>query len=402
MKRLRWLLIAVLALVAVVAGAWLAPRMIQDPGYVLIEFGGWRAQMSFVVLVVGVLAGWALISLVVAVLRLPGRTVRHARQARAQRALDRGLLALSEGDWERAEKSLARAMRGPGSQTAGLLAAARAAHGKGEPEQRDSYLERADARFGRRHFTTALVRARLLGGEGRHAEAVELLEKLHLEKPRHQGVLKLLLESYQRADRWNDVRLLVPAMRRAGIVAQERADELEALAAGRELRAATGADDLIATRASLRRALRRKPEVVAAFAERALELDRADLTEAPLARALDAGRSADLLALYAQCDAADCRKRIDRCQGWLKAEPENPDLHLALGRLYLEQRNDERAREHLQIAVQHSPDPRAYAALGQVLDRAGLVERAAQCYRNALRVGQGRAPEPLPSPVGES
>lgn len=398
MKRLRWSLVIALALVAVVAGAWLAPRLLQDPGYALIEFGGWRVQMSFVVLLGAVLASWALISLLVALLRLPGRAVRKARQARSQRALDRGLLALSEGDWERAEKSLARALRDPGSQTAGLLAAARAAHGKGEPEQRDRYLQRADSKFGRHQFTTALVRARLLGSEGRHAEAVALLEELHLQKPRHQGVLKMLLDSYQHEERWHDVRLLLPAMRRAGIVDSARADELEALAAGRELRSAPGVDELLAMRASMRRALRRQPEVVTAFAARALELDRADLTEAPLARALDHARSADLLALYAQSDTADRTRRIERCQAWLKSEPDNPDLHLALGRLYLEHRDDDRARHHLQIAVQHSSDPRAYAALGQVLDRAGLIERAAQCYRNALRIGQGRAPEPLPSP----
>jgi len=43
--------------------------------------------------------------------------------------------------------------------------------------------------------------------------------------------------------------------------------------------------------------------------------------------------------------------------------------------------------------------PAPYAALGQVLDRAGQIESAAQCYRNALRLEQGRAPEPLPRPV---
>ena len=35
-------------------------------------------------------------------------------------------------------------------------------------------------------------------------------------------------------------------------------------------------------------------------------------------------------------------------------------------------------------------------ALGQLLERQGELEMAMACFRNALRMTQGRAPEPLP------
>ncbi|MEX0915918.1 MAG: heme biosynthesis HemY N-terminal domain-containing protein, partial [Wenzhouxiangellaceae bacterium] len=138
-RKVLLLIVGVAALIAVVAGAWLGPALVENPGYVLIEIGDWRVQMSFLVLIGAVLATWVAASLLLGLLRMPGRAVRRFRAARDRRNLDRGLLALSEGDWENAEKSLARAMRGPAASTSGYLAAARAAQGRAAPERRDAY-----------------------------------------------------------------------------------------------------------------------------------------------------------------------------------------------------------------------------------------------------------------------
>jgi len=395
-RRLLLIAAAIVTVSAVVAGAWLGPALLENPGYVLIEVAGWRVQMSFVVLASVVIGAWLLISLVVGLLRAPGRAVRRFRASRDRRNLDRGLLALSEGDWARAERALARAMKGSGASTSGYLAAARAAQGRAAPERRDQYLALADRRFGQRHFATALARARLLVGEGEPAAAIDLLEQLHIKRPKHEGVLKLLLQSYQACDRWHDVRLLVPAIRKAGIVSTERAEELSSLAAARELEAARDVAELTGVHDSMKRALKQRPEVVAAFASRALELDRPELAEPDLRRAIEATLDARLLALYSQTDSGDRAVRIRKCEKWLADHPESADLHLALGKMYLDDRDDEKAREYLQFAVRKSPNPAAYAALGQVLDRAGMLESATQCYRNALRLEQGRAPEPLP------
>lgn len=384
------------ALGAIVAGAWIAPALLANPGYVLIEIGGWRLQMSFLVLAGAVVGVWLLASLVTGLVRMPGRAVRRLREARDRRNLDRGLLALAEGDWAQAERALARAMRGPEAGTAGYLAAARAAQGRASPERRDAYLALADRKFGQRHFATGLARARLMVGEDQPDKAIGLLEQLHLKRPKHEGVLKLLLQCYQQVERWQDVRLLVPAIRKAGIVTTERAEELTSLAAARELEAARDLATLERVHDSLKRRVRKKPEVVAAFARRALEFGRPELAERDLRRAIGESFDPRLLDLYAQADSGDRAERIDQCMKWLAEDSDNAALNLAIGRLYLGSGEDEKAREHLQVAAAKSPEPGAYAALGQVLDRAGMLQSANQCYRNALRLEHGRAPEPLP------
>lgn len=398
MRKIALLLVALLIVAALVAGAWLGPQLLEDPGYVLIEVAGWRLQMSVLSLALTVIAIWIATSLIVGLLRLPGRGLRRFRDRQRHKALEHGLLALSEGDWESAERSLARSMQRGEDSAVGYLAAARAAQGQLSDDRRDRYLALADRRFGRRHFVTVLVRSRLLAGEGRSVEAIPLLEELHLKKPRHAGVIRLLLQCYQESGRWHDVRLLVPAIRRAGIVPAERATELESLAASRELGAAADSTELLGLFSALSKALKRKAEVVAAFAQRAVELDRPDLAEPELRRALNEAPDARLLELYSLADPSDRDGRIRQCEQWLERWDETPALRLALGRLHLAARQDDKARVQLESAVRHSTDPKAYAALGQLLDRAGQLEGATQCYRNALRLEQGRAPEPLPPP----
>ena len=397
----RWsigIVLIALILLAVIGGAWLAPILLENPGYVLIQIGEWRVQMSVLVLVGALLLLWLAISLLVGFFRMPGRAMQTMRQASQRKHMNQGLLALSEGDWDGAERALARAMRSEPS-TAGYLAAARAAQGQSALERRDEYLALADRSFGKKHFVTAFTRARLLMNEGRPEEAIRLLEPLYLKKQRHQGVLKLLLQAYQHCDRWHEVRLLIPATQKAGIVNEQRAQELMQLAIARELRAAPDLAALTQVQKGLSREQRQQTEVVAAFAERALELDRADVAEAELRRAIDYQFEPSLLPLYAQADPSDRAMRIEQAQRWLARHDDSSALHLALGQLFSGERQHNKAREHLEIAVRKSPDPAAYAALAQVLDRAGELEAATQCYRNALRMEQGRAPDPLPPPV---
>lgn len=395
MKRL---VLIVLALAVLLIAALLAPRLLEDPGYVMVDLGQWRLEMSMLTLAMLVLLAWVILSLVFGLLRLPGRVLRHRRESRSRRQLENGLLALTEGDWQRAERELQKSLEYRGT-TAGYLAAARAAQGQSDPEARDHWLKLADARFGRRHFVTGLARARLLAGEGRVDEAIPVLEDLHLSKPRHTGVLRLLLQSYQELGRWREVRLLTPSLHKAGIIDKDRVEELVQLAAEREIETSPDVESLDLTWRSLKRARRRERPMVLAYARRAIDLGRPELAGRRLKRLLDKALDREALRLYGVVNEDERPSRIADCERWLSEQPADAGLQHVLGMLYLDDRQYDKARDCLELAVREKPDGEAYAALGRILDRSGSLEAATQCYRNALRLKQGRGAEPLPPPT---
>ncbi|MEE4638718.1 MAG: heme biosynthesis HemY N-terminal domain-containing protein [Wenzhouxiangella sp.] len=394
-------LVLIAASLAVLAlAALLAPPLLEDPGRVVIDVGRWRLEMSALVLAGLVLAVWIGLALVIALIRLPGRALTKARAARSRRQLEKGFLALAEGDWPQAERCLHRALEHRPS-TAGYLAAARAAEGQADAAGRDQWLALADARFGRRHFVTGLARARMLVGEGRASDAIDVLEGLHLKKPSHQGVLRLLLQAYQDAGRWRDLRLLTPALYKADIVDARRRDELAVHAGVREIEQTEHVAALESAWRDLPRRQRTQRDLILAYARRASELGRASLAGAQLKRLLEHDPDSEALRVYALVEAGDRPGRIRDCRRWLEAHPEHAGLHLALGMMLLDERDYDQAREHLEKAVARQPDGEAYALLGRILDRSGRLEAAAQCYRNALRIQSGRGVEQLPPPEPE-
>lgn len=395
MKRIVVIIAVALALVA---AALIAPYLLEDPGYVRMDIGSWRIEMSVLALAGGVLAVWIALSLVSGMLRMPGRALRRVREQRSRRQLEKGFLALTEGDWHRAQRLLQKSLQQRGS-TAGYLAAARAAQGRGDSTDRDRFLRLADTRYGRRHFVTGLARARLLIGEGRIEEAVPVLEELHLKKRKHTGVLRLLLESYQELGRWRDLRLLTPSLRRAGVVDRDRGEEMAAHAAVREIESSPDISQLENTWRELGRALQKRQSLILAYARRSAELGRPAVSGKALTRGLEKSLDRELLRAYAEAGEEERAQRIDQCEKWLAEQPDHAGLNLALGLLYLDDRQYDKARECLEKAVSVEPTSEAYAALGRVLDRSGNLEAAAQCYRNALRLKSGRGADPLPPPV---
>ena len=138
-----------------------APLFKNDPGYVLIRFQDWNAETSVLVLLLGVVLLYLAIRLVVWLWYWPTRTARKLRELRAQKLLEKGLLALTEGDWRSAERALTRSGNQRGQETVKYLAAARAAQGQDDIEGRDAYLSKAETGDAKNHFLVQLSRGPL-------------------------------------------------------------------------------------------------------------------------------------------------------------------------------------------------------------------------------------------------
>ncbi len=389
------LLLLILALLLVAAG--LAPMFKNDPGHVLINFGDWTIETSVLVLGSALLVLWFAVQLFFWFWRMPLETARKMKEQHAIKQLEKGLLALTEGDWRTAEKALEKSTSTQGRTTAQLLAAAQAADGQDAHERREHYLDQADSGGAKNHFLVELTRARMLLANGNHAEALPVLQELKKARRKHPQVLELLSRCYREAGDWDSLNALVPALKKTGLLDEEQALALQQEISVKKLQSADNTDALQAAWKQVPRNMRYHSSIVDAFAVAAAKLERADLAEPVIIASLKHEWNPALVLRYGDTSANDGSKRLKQCEKWLKDHPADAGLHLALGRLCAAESLWGKAREHMVKSLELEPSSLGYDAFGQLLERQGELEPAMTCFRNALRLNQGQKPEPLPA-----
>jgi HemY protein len=394
MKR-SFLLLLILALLLLASA--LAPLLKSDPGHVLINFGDWTIETSVMVLVSALLILWFAVQIVVWLWRMPVETARKMREQRAFNQLEKGLLALTEGDWKKAEKALENSASKQGRTTAHFLAAAQAADGQDAHDRREYYLEQADSGGSKKRFLVELTRARMLLANGSRAAALPILQDLYKRRRKHPQVLELLSRCYRELSDWDQLLALLPALRKAGVLDDEQSHQLEEEIAVNKLRSVSEVEDLQLVWKKLPRAMRHHAAVVEAFASGATKLERPDLAEPIISAGLKHEWNPALVLRYGDPAADDRIKRLKQCEKWLQEYPKDAGLHLAIGRLCAGESLWGKAREHMVKSLELEPSSLGYDAFGQLLERQGELEPAMACFRNALRMNQGQTPKPLPT-----
>ncbi|MCW8874087.1 MAG: hypothetical protein OQK01_15875, partial [Xanthomonadales bacterium] len=210
--------LVIMAVALALLAAALAPIFKSDPGLVQIHFRGWTLETSVLVLALALVLAWLLLWLMIRLWRMPAETARRIREQRSMVQLEKGLLALTEGDWSTAERALQKSASAHGRTTARYLAAAEAADGQDAGDRAEWYLEQADTRNRKQRFLVELTRARILVSNGQFEEARPILEQMQSRRRRHPQVLDMLSRCYRELGEWDALLKLLPAMQKAGIV----------------------------------------------------------------------------------------------------------------------------------------------------------------------------------------
>jgi HemY protein len=351
---------------------WYLPLL---EGSVLIRTGGVAVEMKVLVLVLLVLGSVALLHGLVWLWNLPGNVVRGHLQRRAQAQLELGMLALSEGDWARAEKALRLSAKRSDNSAAHYLAAARAAQGAGHDQRIEGYLEKANETARAQH-PVAVTRAQLLLAAGDPEAALELLEGIRKPRETRPKVLELLARSYERLERWQDLAGLVPELVKHHLIDADHGQRIRLTATRDRLDRAADMGELQRLWNGLSKSERQDSAMLAEYAENAVKLGSGASVEKEVRLSLAKAWSSRLVMIYGQLDGADAAARLKSAERWLGDHPDDAVLHLTLARLCVEVQLWGKARDHFQTSINLQPMPEAYQELAELLDR--LVIRCPQ------------------------
>ena len=384
-----------LALLALVVAVTVGHFVADDPGFIVIGYGGKVLRTTFafflVVLVVAALALYFIVRLLANVLELRGRWSRWTgdyRRRRAHRSLADGLLALASGDFSRAERLFSRGADSDAQPEVHYLAAAQAAQAMNAAARRDNYLRLAHDVEPKICDALDTQRAEWLLDNGQSDAAANLLSNLTAKNPGNPQLLKLKKMLFERTQDAAALLALVPDLRRDRVVAHDEADRIERQAAFEILeQPQTSREALSSKWDALPRPLRAKPEVVAAYTRQLLAFGEHEPAERLVRKQLERRWDARLVALYGDIECSPPMMQLIKADGWAVTRADDPQLLLTRARLALRSELWGQAREHLQkLLDRNANSPLLSRLMAEVADGIDKPEEAAHWRKTGLEL----------------
>ncbi len=408
---MKWLFGTLLVLTIAVILALLA---YQDPGYVILAHGTKTAELSlslFIILgVVLFFIGYFAIRILINSWHMPASFNRwRAKQKRfrARRDSNKGLVELAQGNWPRAERFLIRHVKDSDIPLLNYLSAARAAQKQGASERRDHYLAMAHKSMAGSAFAVQLTQAELQLVHGQLEQSLATLVQLHNKMPKHTHVLFLLARIYEMLKSWQDLKKLIPELRKQQVLRPESLHELETTVYRELISIAAQHNKLDELRQSWQqtpKALRQDLTLVRHYVRCLLLLDAHNDVISVVRESMKKQWDNDLAYLYGMASAKDADKQLATAETWLKNNENNPVLLLTLGRLCMRNQLWGKARSYLDASIGIQPRSDSYRELGQLMEQLDEPENAAKYFREGLLLAEDEkraevcviAPTPVP------
>lgn len=384
----------ILLLVILAAALLLGPQLADHQGYVMIAVAGYTIEMSVVtaaiiafVFYIVLLMTEGLLSRLFSVRRGLRGWWGNRRYLKAQRQTQKGMTALAEGEYQRAEHLMLRSAEQSDLPLLNYLSAAEAAHAQGAYQKRDEYLIKAGELDPQAQLAIQLTQVRLLQDQGEWQQSRELLETLRQRWPHHPQILQRLRDIYRSQQAWKEELALLPLLHKQRLLNDTEltaAQQASYRALFSQIMQTQSEDALLAFWQQQPRTIRHDTQLKLVLADTLIEHQQYQLAYEQLAPLL---RKHGDEAVWQRCAAlklTDYTPLMQQLLRQLKHHPQSPALLSALGHLYYHQGQYVQAQGYLERSVSLQPTSVDRRTLASIMEQQRLFEKAAEYYRLSL------------------
>jgi len=387
---IRVLIIVILLLAALI----FAPELSAHKGYILVSFDSYTTyemtliNASLVIIVfyfILLMLEWTLRKL----LSMSSFTrgwfgQRKTRKAQKNSLL--GMLALLEGNTKQAQKLLSKSAERSEAPALTYIAAARASHKNGDFNQRDDYLQLANAHPGCK-LAVGLVWAELQIDAKQYENALATLSELDQSFPKNKKVLQHYVVIYPALNEWQKLITLINSQRKLIELDDQEFADLE-LYAHQQLfkQLALESGQLLNDywHKDVARWMRKELSYQEAMLTALIEHDRGKVAQEFLLDKLHRQFSLPLLPYLQKIQVTDYYPVITFLEKQLKKSVHTDYIHQALAHLKLKEGHNEAAINHLIESLKSLPNVADYKLLASLLEQENKLEQANLYYRQGL------------------
>jgi HemY protein len=397
---MKLLLLALLALiVAVVAGHYVA----DDPGFIVIGYGGKVLRTTFaffaLVMLVAVGALFVLLKVLGSTSRLRTRWQQWSQRQRHERASDglgRGIVAMASGDFASAERLFTRNIDDQHQPEVHYLAAAYAAESLSASARRENYLSLAQENNPLIRNAIDVKRAEWLLEDGQVDAAATLVEKLRASEIGNAQVLKLHMAICRHKRDDETLLALIPDLRRDHVLGLDEVNALERQCAMNLLDArGQNIEQLKARWRGLSKNLRSSSVVLGAYVRGLCRHDAVDEAETLVRKQLERAWDSQLVELYGEIPCDPPARQLLKLETWSVTRGDDPGLRLARARQAIRAELWGQAREQLEGLLTVTPSPLLHQLLAEIADGTNDPDAALAHRRRGLELATGARSLPL-------
>lgn len=391
------LLMVVLALTVGIAFATLLGG---NSGYVLITLNNYAFETSVVTFVIFVLVFGGVVFLIYELVRWlmsshsgPKKWISRLGNTKARRLTNEGLIELAEGEWKKAEHLFARSAAKSDIPLINYLNAARAADELGESEKRDRYLANAlEQAPDRLEIAVGLTQAQLQMNNDQWEQALATLVKIREKSPKHVLVLKMLASVYEQVGDWSKLVELLALLKKRKALPNNELEPLEKRAYQSLIKHTPKSSQpdgvnqqlLMEAWKSVPRGLKKDSLTIHTYASTLVQCGGFEEAGSVIFAALKKEWHDSLIELYGRLELNNPLAQLVNGEQWLRIQPNNPTLLLALGRISIRANQPEKAKDYFESSLKLKLSAEASRELGQLLGRQGQFEKSVQLLEQSL------------------
>jgi HemY protein len=378
-------------------GSVAANFLLENNGYVLINFRGYTVEMSVPVLIFVAFVAYLAVRSLVRLWQAPrelGEIAARARRRQASKRITKGFIALSEGKLARGERLLTKGASNSDTPLLNYLTAARAAQAQGDRQRRDGWLKMAKDNDGDTRNAVLLTQAELQIAAGEYQPARKSLTEIRADQPNHPQALKLLGELLHLEQDWHALTDLLPQLRRVKNIPSRTLEAWTIETFETQLDAPNlDIDSINAYWNKLPKALRRNVRLLRARIRALVAGNNSELAATEISKTLKSDWDSELAAIYGNLNLPDKDSQLRQTEKWLNQHPEDPVILLAAGRCCIRSKLWGKARSYIESSLAISPTPAAYHELGQLMLKLDETAAATTAFAKGLTLSGAGAPD---------
>jgi len=364
-------------------------------GYVVFSFSDYTVETSFIFMLGFLAASFFIFYYVLRslskLLYFPNYMSRRHTERQSERsknALVKGLIEMSEGRFEQAEKILIKQAGSSDTSLLNYLMAARSAQQQGAYDRRDEYLRLAHEVTPSADIAIGLTQAELQLSHRQFEQALATLNHLSSVSPKHGYVKKLQARAYQQLDDWDSLVPILGDVRKMKALDEKQLEKDEVAAYYGLLKTSIKQVDGDKTESvwkKIPKRLKTNSQLIHIYCSYLLKIKKHDEAEMLIRNQLSDNWNDELAILYSNIAVDDCTKQLETAETWLHGHARNAVLLMVLGKLCLNCQLWGKARSYFESSIGIQASAEAYLKLAELLEtKMDEQEESQKMYRLGL------------------